>query len=326
MPSSGIIDVGTGVANAIGRYFSVISIVPSSLYVIFVYILIETGSWRHAPDWSRAFMSLERLGAGGFALLAFFSIALGVIIHPAQFAIVQFFEGYWGNTRIAQAARSRRILHYQRLCTGLSSKRIRAVKQLQQAGSGASAERAQLLSQLGESNRVRDTFPRALDHVMPTRLGNMLRRTEAQAGTQYHLDALTAVPHLLMVAPPGHVDYVSDQRSQLDLAVRMTFMSVLACITTLLFLWPDRFWVFTAVIPYALAYLSYRGSIVAASHYGSALDTLINLDRFALYKQLHLKLPPGTKEERITNEKLAELFNYDPEVIVRYQHPADNEG
>jgi len=101
MSGSGIIDVGTGVANAIGRYFSVISIVPSSLYVIFVYILIETGSWRHAPDWSRAFMSLERLGAGGFALLAFFSIALGVIIHPAQFAIVQFLRDT-GGTRVSR--------------------------------------------------------------------------------------------------------------------------------------------------------------------------------------------------------------------------------
>jgi hypothetical protein len=133
---------------------------------------------------------------------------------------------------------------------------------------------------------------------MPTRLGNVLRRVEAQAGSQYNLDVPTAVPHILLIAPPSHVDYVSDQRSQLDLAVRMTFMSGLASATAVLFLWPRHFWVLVALIPYMLAYLSYRGSVVAAGLYGSALGTLFNIDRFELYKQLHLQLPAETTEER----------------------------
>jgi hypothetical protein len=329
MPNGSIIDVGTGAAQVIGRYFSVISVVPSSLYVIFIYILIISGSWQHSPDWSHAFKSLEQLGGGGIALLALLSIALGVIIHPAQFAIVQFFEGYWGNTSIAQVIRSQRILHYQRLCTDLSESRVDAMEllsSLPKAGITAASARTAILSRLGEANRVREGFPRALDHVMPTRLGNVLRRAEAQAGRQYNLDAPQVVPHILMVAPPSHVDYVSDQRSQLDLAVRMTFMSGLASATAVLFLWPRHFWLLLALIPYTLAYFSYRGSVVAASHYGSALDTLINIDRFELYKQLHLQLPVGTAEERETNKYLAQLFDYDPEAVVHYQHPEDGDS
>jgi len=160
---------------------------------------------------------------------------------------------------------------------------------------------------------------------MPTRLGNVLRRTESQAGSQYGLNALVAVPHILMVAPADHVEYVNDQRSQLDLAVRITFMSALASATAILFLWHCRFWVFIAIIPYALAYLSYRGSVVAAGHYGSALDTLINLDRFALYQQLHLELPGGTTEERKANKKLARLFNYDDKADIDYQYAISDE-
>jgi hypothetical protein len=79
--------------------------------------------------------------------------------------------------------------------------------------------------------------------------------------------------------------------------------------------------VLVGIIPYLLAYLSYRGSVVAGRHYGSALNTLINLDRFALYKQLHLKLPATSEEERHINGKLAQLFNYDYAVIVPYEHP-----
>jgi hypothetical protein len=325
MANSGIIDVSTGAAQAIGRYFSVISVVPSSLYVVFVYTLITSGSWQHSPNWSHAFKSLEQLGVGGIVFLAFLSIALGVIIHPAQFAIVQFFEGYWGNTPIAQTIRSQRILRYQRLCQHLGSERTsarRSLSQMPKADVSNFTVRTPLLSRRGEADRVRDSFPRALDHVMPTRLGNVLRRTESQAGRQYGLDAVIAVPHLLMIAPSDHVEYVSDQRSQLDLAVRMTFISALASATAILFLWPYRWWVLIAIIPYAIAYLSYRGSVVAASHYGSALDTLINLDRFALYEQLHLGLPDGTVNERETNKELTRLFGYDHNVVIVYQHPA----
>jgi hypothetical protein len=302
----------------------VISVVPSSLYVVFVYLLITSGSWDHLPRWSQAFKSLEQLGVGGIGLIALASIALGVIVHPSQFAIVQFFEGYWGNNCIAQAIRSQRILRYRLLCEGLEGVKNDALDGLEELGRSDGKKavgRIALRSQYDEAHRVRESFPRALDNIMPTRLGNVLRRAEAQAGSQYRLSALQVVPHILLVAPQGHVDYVSDQRSQLDLAVRMTFMSVLSAATAVLFLWHCHFWIFIALIPYMLAYFSYRVSVIAARHYGSALDILINIDRFELYKQLRIQFPAGTAEERKANEKLAQLFDYDTSVTIPYCPP-----
>ena len=328
MADGGIVDVGTGAAQAIGRYFSVVSVIPSSLYVAFVYLLVASGSWNHSPDWKQAVTSFEHISIGGIGALAFLSIGLGLIIHPIQFALVQFMEGYWGTVPAVQSIRSQRILHYQLLCQRLYNERIAALEALEslpEEAVGPNAARARLISQRAEALRIRDYFPRATDDIMPTRLGNMLRRYEAQAGHQYGMDALQVVPHVLLIAPANHVDYVDDQRSQLDLAVRMTFISVLASVTALLFLWPYGFWVLVAVIPYVLAYLSYRGSVVAAGHYGSAFDAVINLDRFALYEQLHLPLPADTKAERVTNKKMKGLFEYSP-VNVEYKHPDPGSG
>jgi hypothetical protein len=327
MSNGGILDVSTGAAQAIGRYFSVISVIPSSLYVAFVYLLVASGSWRHSPNWSQAFKSLGHLGVEGIALLALFSIGLGVVIHPIQFSLVQFFEGYWGTTPVAQAIRSRRIMHYRDLCNKLREERISATEQLKQQpvdapGATVAPSRARLRSQYEEAIRVRSNFPRAMDQIMPTRLGNVLRRFEYDAGRQYSMDAVQIVPLLLLVAPADHVDYVNDQRTQLDLAVRMTFISAIATATAVFFLWPYGYWALVAIVPYALAYLCYRGSVVAGSHYGSALDNLINLDRFALYEQLHLRLPAGTVHEREMNEKLKSLFLYSETGILWYEHPA----
>ena len=119
MSNGSIVDVGTGAAQAIGRYFSVISVIPSSLYVAFVYLLVASGSWNHSPDWNHAFTSLEHISIGGIGALAFLSIGLGLIIHPMQFALVQFLEGYWGTVPAVQSIRTQRILHYQRLCRKL---------------------------------------------------------------------------------------------------------------------------------------------------------------------------------------------------------------
>jgi hypothetical protein len=98
-----------------------------------------------------------------------------------------------------------------------------------------------------------------------------------------------------------------------------------AVATAILFLWPDGLWVLVALAPYALAYLSYRGSLVAAGHYAAALDTLVNLNRFTLYQQLHLKLPASTEDEKVTNAKMATLFDHVYEEID-YEHPVVGDG
>jgi hypothetical protein len=327
MPGTTITDVASGAAQAIGRYFSVISVVPSALYVTFVYLLVASGSWIHAPDWRQAFTALEHPGVSGLALLAFLSIGLGIVIHPIQFAIVQFLEGYWGASQTALAIRTQRILHYQKLCKKLERVQNSASEVLnnwKDVGVKSTAHsRARYNSQYFEAKRVRDTaFPPLLDQIMPTRLGNMLRRAEVQAGSQYGMNALQSVPHLLMIAPEKHASYVNDQRTLLDLAVRMTFLSAAATGTAVLFLWPYGPWVLISLFPYAITYLSYRGAVVAARHYGSALSLLINLNRFRLYEELHLQLPATTDNERDLNESMTKLFAYDIDESVEYEHPA----
>lgn len=316
----GIIDI----ASAVSRYINIISVMPTTLYVIFVYVLIESGSGVHLPNWTHAFTSLVHLGIGGIALLIIIGFGLGVIIHPIQFAITQFFQGNWGSGRIAQAIRSQRIIRYQYRARKLNAEVDSINDQLvdwHESGMETTLSvRAPLRSRFEEALRRRDTsFPPDLDQVRPTRLGNVLDSAEHQAGSQYGMDAIQVVPQLLFIAPANHVEYVSNQRSQLDLAIRMAFISLAASITAVLFLWNDDLWVLIAIVPYALAYLSYLGAIVAARNYGSALDNLINLDRFTLYEQLHLELPATTKKEREANKELTALLNGFGS--MSYKHP-----
>jgi hypothetical protein len=332
LASSGVIDVGVNAAQSVGRYFSILSFFPAVIYAAYTYILVAAQSWSRPPDWSRAIHSLEHLGVGGVAFLLIAGFGLGLAIHPLQFAVVQFFEGYWGVNPSFLNLRAERIIRYQRQyekiddMATLSSDYIDDLDELAKGTVGqpamkiTPAHRVTSENRVDEANRFLDSnAPHADRFVMPTRLGNVLRKFELNAGNPYALDSIAVVPRVLLIAPDAHVNYVNDQRSQLDLAVRMVFMSLIATATTVFFLWPYPLWALIAIIPYSIAYISYRGSIVAARGYGSALKILIDLNRFALYEQLHVSLPNSNSEERWNNRQVTRLLKGQPAVIT-YQH------
>lgn len=317
----------SGVGSAIGRYFSLVSFIPSLFLAGFTFMLIESGAWSSgkAPDWTKAGQEFTHLG--NLALLILVSIALGVIVHPIQYALVQFFEGYWGTGALRQRVRVTRIRHYRGRWTRQFDDLEIATTALADSDNPPKAdERDELLSIAAESARLLDGYPPEPDDMMPTRLGNVLRKYEREAGSQYKLNAIDIIEHVAQVAPAQRVEYVRDQRQLLDLSVRMTATSILATFVAIAFLWHHGPWLLIALAPYGIAYMSYRGAVVVAHAYGSALSTMIDLDRFALYDYLRLPPPETTAAERETNIELMRLINHNCDAVLHYQHPEITAG
>jgi len=166
-----------------------------------------------------------------------------------------------------------------------------------------------------------DNYP-APDRVLPTRRGNTLRAFEDSAGKQYGLDAITTAPHFFLIAPDRHMQYVRDSREQLDIAVKLCTVSLIATVITVALLLPDGLWLLMALAPYSFAYLAYRASIAAAQEHAVAVRTVIDLNRFALYESLRTALPKRTRQERKINQRLMALLQGDDEVSVRYADPS----
>jgi hypothetical protein len=330
-----VTSVVSGTGKAIGRYFSVVSVLPSILLVTYVFLLFSSDSWQHSPNWHAAFAALRNIGLAGAAVLTVSGIVVALVMHPLQFSMVQLLEGYWGPGRLAQQIRISRIhRHRERLqwlddLTAEADATLLKFKQRdpslkQEKPSTRAHLKVEAMSQRGEAVRSRDRYPKDPDHAMPTRLGNMLRRYEVTAGASYGLDAPTVLPSLAMIAPPSHLDYLNDQRSAMDLAVRTSMTSAIACLVTLVFLWHSGLWLLIALIPYAAAYAAYRGSVIAAQSYGITMSAVIALNRFALYERMHMKRPPTTARERAMNEDLIYLLNYSEDTkdtSVIYRHP-----
>jgi len=154
--------------------------------------------------------------------------------------------------------------------------------------------------------------------VMPTRLGNALRRFEDAAGAQYGLDAILTAPHFSLIAPDQHVQYLRDSRQQMDATIHLCTVSLLATIIAVAFLLTDGMWLLASLVPYVLAYVAYRAAVAAAHEYATAVTTVIDLNRFQLYESLRIDAPRNPEEERTANTQLMDLLGGSEKAKVRY--------
>lgn len=336
-----IADAVVDSGRTIGRYFGIVSTIPSALLVAYVYLLTQSDVPSGAPQWGKGFSALSSVSLGSAVVLAMASLGLSLALHPFQFSVTQFFEGYWGQSRPAQRLRVWRMTHYRRRLEALHEEFGRTAEIVQEVrdeeaqavtamfteqteqNRPAQVDLVDVISKRDEVGRLVQAYPGDADDIMPTRLGNVLRKYERSAGRVYELDAVSIVPPLMLISTPEHVRHVTDQRIQLDLAIRLCLVSLLAAVASVLFLWDNGLWLLVALAPYGLAYLFYRGSVVVAAEFGFAFSVLVELNRFALYDRLRMPAPKNLEDERKQNRGLIQILDGDvPESEWTYDHPA----
>lgn len=327
---TGVAEVAETVGSRIGRYFSLVSFVPSLVLVTFVFLLQRSGAWSGPPDWQAAFDALTEASAGTFGVLAIAALAAGLAVHPVQFVLVQLYEGYWGHGDLARRLWLIRASGHSRRAD--SSRRAWQIldHRLSADSTQLSVEDRLWMSGLKvEMERIDAGYPDDTEQSSPfmaTRLGNVLRRYEMQAGAPYGIRAIQAVPFLALVAPERDVKYLDDQRSTLDLVVRLSATSLFATAVAAIYLWDDGLWLLLALVPYAIAYLLYLGAVTVAHEYGTAIATLVALNRPALYRRLRLNLPPTATDEQTRNkEELSELLGLKKEALADFTDLPDSE-
>ncbi|MER7243747.1 hypothetical protein [Kribbella sp. NPDC000426] len=355
--AAGLSGATTSVGSQIGRYFSLASLLPSLLFVTWIVALqgavhhpfgefTLTGLKTALSDWSPTKIGLL-LGA---------ALVLGFAVHPLMYATTQLLEGYWGPrpfavrlaTMLALRHRGRQLRLEHRAAdleveteekldelilsrlpeadvAGLSAEELEEIlaaereeERLQPSGA---AVYGLIMAREAIQKVLDSSMPKDADRMLPTRLGNVLRRIEDSVGQSYKLPLVRIAPHLTMVAAPGRAAYINDTREQMDIAIRMTFYGLAAAVVTTVWMLGSGWWLLLAALPYAFAYIAYRGAVAAASAWGAAVKTSMDLDRFALYDAIHVDWPTDTRAERRRNEKLMGVLLGTPGASVTYVRP-----
>jgi hypothetical protein len=352
-------DAAVGLGAKIGRYFSVVSILPALFLVLWTAALIVSGAWEARPNFSTMTESLGKWSLAGAGWIVVGTVVAALFLHPLQLGMTRVLEGYWGRSRLARIALRRRISHHRRrqaklrraqqrwlaqrneilddlILAQYEEKRARGNKTVDPDTWDENTRddrRVAMLetwraSDLSGLQAALDSVPRALARypdtarMMPTRLGNALRAGEDSIGSQYGLSTMTTASHIAFIAPDSQLNYLRDSRQQLDTSVRLCVVALIATAESAVSMFADGWWLCTALIPYFLSYVAYRASVAAADEYMAVVRAMLDLNRFKLYESLHVKLPRNSAEERRTNAKLMDLLGGNMEVRLTYKHPA----
>jgi hypothetical protein len=324
------LDSALSAGSRIGRYFSVVTLVPTSALVAYVYLLVRSGGGTDHLDLAAGLSAVTDTTFTDVAWLLAAAVLLSLISHPLQFPLTQLLEGYWGTSRLGIAATTGRVVAH----------RVRIMRlqhmdqQARQAwlGQDDKAVAYERLATVTDEANVRsfltseaaakalEDYPVDARRTMPTRLGNVLRRHEDLVGTQYGLRAITVYPHLTHVADKSRSEQAFDEAEQMDLALRLCLSAAVATALTLVLLARTGLWVFLAVVPYTAAYLAYRGACAAAASWMQSIQVMVDLDRFALYDALHVPRPwTHAQESGQTGPDVCDMLEGLPDGPLEYE-------
>lgn len=298
-------------AGKVGRYFTVVSALPSAVLIAYGYVLVQV-SWSGPVRWS----ALAEVRWQDVLLAGLGALVLALMLNPLQFAMIQLFEGYWGRSALGVGLSSIRIKHHRRRLLALEKAERDAGALIAKHQPGAlelsdpPAGLVEARTVAAENNRALASYP-DLGEILPTRLGNVLRRYENSVGRPYGLEVLAAIPRIAMVGGEREIAYVQNQRVQLELAVRTAFVALCGTVLTIALMGRHGLWLLLAIVPYTVAYFAYRGAVALAHEYGMSLAVLTELGRFDLYKRMGLKLPKDTADERTMNLTLMRMFAFE---------------
>ena len=326
--------LGTESVKGLGPGAYLVSVLPSTILVTSIYLIFTASlyPWTDPPKGTSrgldsAMHVLAALGGTRTAVLVAVVLLLSVLIRPLHVVAVQLLEGYWGARSrygsIEGLAIERQLRRYARA-------RARKLWRPTAPGGSGPAEFASVVQfsrrhHTIERRKVRarqivDSYPDSEALVLPTLLGNVLRRAETTAGERFGLDTVLSYPRLYPFLGQRIHDGLAIQFNLLDSAAAFTIVFWALSVFTIPTAFLGSWWFLVPVALLMAGTLAYAGAIATAREHGSLLSTAYDLYRFDMLAGLRLALPQSPEEERSTNEQLSKFLRF-AEDFVRSPHP-----
>jgi hypothetical protein len=287
--------------------FRVTQVLPILILAFVLGALVVAGApWRE-PTFSELSQRLSDRDWGVPVAGVLGSILVALVFRPLQVQLVRVLEGYWDGGRWQSVARyltasqiaRREVLEHQRL-----------------------AANAELKGRIDENLKW---YPRP-GRTLPTRLGNILRSAEDQAGQRYGLETTVVWPRLYPLLSDVLREQVNRARDELDSAARLAVGLAFLAVVGAGLLVPNGGW--WRALPAAFAVLSvvsYRAACASARYYGLTIYTAFDLHRFDLIEQLRIEVPSSPHTEFAVNATLSTYYRqHAPHETfpLRYVHPS----
>ncbi|MFK7602077.1 hypothetical protein ACI3L1_07670 [Deinococcus sp. SM5_A1] len=250
---------------------------------------------------------------------AFLSVVITALLSNANYALVRLLEGYpW---KASLYGHWRQSLYVKRLVRLQNN--IQALVAVLAAGPGVLPRQELLERQLSTFRiQLNTNYPPNAQHVLPTRLGNIIRAFEVYPSTAYGLDGIIIWPALAAIMPKSELEAVNESRTSFDFAVQLTVLAASFGLVSgsyalaIGFLGemgpPDALpFILAAGFSVVIAIGIYRMACVAAVNWGTDVRRAVDLNRQALWTRFGISEPFGdVEDERPVGVALSQQLIY----------------
>ncbi|MEU4089655.1 hypothetical protein [Streptomyces aureus] len=291
-----------------------VNILPTVVFLMVIGALWLSGAPAYPPTLTVLIENARRASWPAALGLTSAALVTGLLLQPLELASIRFLEGYWSTTGPLRGLGKRGRWIQQR-------RKDRLVWLNERLGDSAHKELVEHVP------RELAVFP-VKQPVLPTALGNRLRAAEEKAGAVYSLDATLTWPRLYFVLPQDVLRFVSQSRNELDTAVRLCLSFALTSVASAALLLRHPVWLALPAAFALLSALAYRTALHAAQAYGVTFTSVIDVYRLRLLKEMSVRMPADSDEEREINDNLRLLWNREGllEDPVRYDDPSPPVG
>ncbi|MGH3933205.1 MAG: hypothetical protein ACRDTF_24890 [Pseudonocardiaceae bacterium] len=308
--------------KGLGQGAVLVSVLPSAILVLIVFALPAASlyPWQNQAsenvgDGLPAILNAARgLGVSGAAVIVPAVLLVAVLVRPFQIAVVQVLEGYWTSSWLAFPEQLAIERHRRRSSMAVFVKKYglsedgepenqnfdEVTRYLRQ---NAQNRRAEVRAQ-----RLLDGYPHDQEYLLPTALGNILRRAELSAGERYGLGTVGMYPRLYPHLSARLDTQMSGQLNILDVSAALVFVFAGSAAASSPLIWRLDGWSLLPIAFVVGAAVAYRGARRAAGLYAVLLHTAFDLHRFDMLTALHRKLPITPEQELSDNQSLTEFL------------------
>ena len=288
-------------ANVFSRYFVVGFYLPAFAGLVVLWQAITSDSLPPAV-FRDASTGGKVLILGGLALM------LALLLSGLHYPIVRFLEGYplrrWRDRFTVLGVLDKKM-------TGRWDREFERLSILRN-GPHQSPERTNAARELN----VR--FPAQAKHILPTRLGNVIRAFETHPRKRYGFDGVSAWPRIELLLTDGERADVAESKGDFAFFVNALVVTV----TVALLLVIERLWriadaadsivalVVICIVAGTGAIASYFAAVGAAVRWGEPVRAAFDLHRFDLYARLGLKRPVTQAQEMEVGRAMSRLFAF----------------
>lgn len=276
---SGIVPLGNA-ATSVSPRFNLVSLAPSALLATVIGGLIASGAFTGVPSVHLLIVRSGKVNVFIASVIFLLVFSAALVLHPFQLLLVRILEGYWEDVPVL------RKLRY----VGIEINRRR---------------RWEVNVLKNRKDLGLRSYPPKTEDLLPTRLGNVLRSAERQAGQRYGFsNAVEIMPMIYPSISSSLADNVDDTRNDLDMACRMCAVLWVIALVAGGTLAADgaiasaAAWLAVPLTAAVFGIFSYRAAIRCAEDYGRILYYIFDLHRRDFIRAFGYVPPESPEDER----------------------------